>query len=63
MPREAVIGRPKDVSDETRRGRVDVAIGPDESSWDRTYPRDDAIVALPHYALRAGICGRPNIDL
>jgi hypothetical protein len=45
MPREVIVGRGKNASDESRRDVVDVAIGADEPNGDRAQPRDDAIVA------------------
>ena len=43
MPWEANVDGRKNAPDETRRGGVDVAVGADESSWDRPHPADDAI--------------------
>jgi hypothetical protein len=45
MPREAIVDGRKNVTDEARRGGVDVTIGADEPSWDRAYPGDDTIGA------------------
>jgi hypothetical protein len=45
MPREVIVDRGKNASDEARGDRVDVAIRADETNGDRAHPRDDAIVA------------------
>jgi hypothetical protein len=55
MPGEVIVGGGQNEPDETRRTRIDVAVGADKPSWDRAHTADDVCRALGGQAIHIAL--------